>query len=324
MGRNLGIVNMLAVVFIAALLVAYIVYVQKEKSEIEQLKLSYAIDYASDAGAMAMLETTNLDMDYTKGQFSFSVDPQLALDAFLDVFCFNYDMMPTEQNKALLKDFIPVAAVATNDGYYMATHQLVRNGGGNYPDNPGGEVNDGDWDLVFGMKMPYLYASGSDIYALNMGLKHSLKINNNSLTKPEGIPPGLTEVTARALMSNLVSEDMANSIDEMNETNPYWRNAFYIPSQLTKNSGVNPIEGPSFLVLVQGVNLTTSRPISGFSVSGTKIVGARMVIGYKPGGVPLYAYADKVDEGTVTVVDLFTSIEEAAEAGYYMDLEVMK
>ncbi|MNW17059.1 hypothetical protein D3C71_2161110 [compost metagenome] len=77
-------------------------------------------------------------------------------------------------------------------------------------------------------------------------------------------------------------------------------------------------------MLVQGVNVTTSRQISGFSVSGTKIAGARMVIGYKRGDVPFYAYADKVDEGTVTVEDLFTSIDEAAEAGYFMDLEVMK
>ncbi len=313
---------MLSGLFIAALLIGYLVYVQKEKNEIEQLKLSYAIDYASDAGAMAMLETTRLDMDYTNGKSTFTVDPQLALNAFLEVFCFNYDMMPTDRNKQLIKDFIPVAAVATSDGYYLATHQLVRNGGGNYPDNPGREVNDGDWDLIFGMKLPYLYEGPDATYALNMGLKDSLRMTADSLTKPKGLPPGLTELRARTLMNNLVSADMANSINEINEENVNWRNSFYIPSQLTTTTGVNPIEGPSFLVLVQGVNLTTSRPISGFSLSGTKIEEARMIAGYVRDGIHYYAYADKVPEGSV-VDDLFTTFKEAAAAGYYIDLKYM-
>jgi hypothetical protein len=204
-------------------------YVYKERNEIEELKLSYAIDYASDAGAMAMLNTGSLDMDYTE-QKAFTVNPQLALDAFLDVLSFNYDMHPTDENKAILKDYIPVAAVAAYDGYYLATHQLVTNGGGNYPETA---ANDVDWDLTFGMKMPYSYSYGGTSYALNMGLNSALALSGSNLFKLKGLPPTesgiMTQEKARDTINNLISNDMAYQINETNNTNPNWKNFFYIP-----------------------------------------------------------------------------------------------
>ncbi|RED52809.1 hypothetical protein [Cohnella lupini] len=323
MSRNFGVVNIVAVLFIAALLLGYMNYVNKENNEIERLKLSYAIDYASDAGAMAMLKTSNLDMDYSEGM-SFTMDPQLALDTFIDVFCFNYDLQPTAENRALVKDYIPVAAVATNDGYYLASPRLVRNGGGNYPEN---SANDVDWDLVFGMKTPYSYTYGGTSYALNMGLEDTIALTGSSLTKEAGLPPTATGPMSRedahAYINNLISTDMANSINDTNKDNPNWKNAFYIPSQLTTFSGVNSIEGPSFLALVQGVTLSTARPIDGFSIAGTKIATARMVAGYTRGDIQYYAYADKVPS-SIEIDDLFTSIKEAALNGYFFDALYMR
>ncbi|QGQ98785.1 hypothetical protein EHS13_29875 [Paenibacillus psychroresistens] len=331
MSRSFGIVNIVVILFIAALLTGYMNYIHKENDEIERLKLSYAIDYSTDAGAAAMLETGSLDMDYTKNK-SFTVDPQLALDTFLDVFCFNYDMQPTAENKALIKDYIPVATVATFDGFYLASQQQVKNGGGNYPDdtNINAVPKDVGWDLIFGMKMPYTYNFGSTSYALNMGLDYSLALTGSSLTKEFGLPPtaagtmSLTE--AKATINTIISNDMAYSIDKTNELNPNWKNSFYIPSQLTTFSGVNPIEGPSFIVLVQGLNITTSRPISGFSLSGSKIDAVRMIAGYTRGGIKYYSYVDKNPSGFagLTIEDLFTTEKAAALKGYYFDTEFMQ
>ncbi|GFN30941.1 hypothetical protein [Paenibacillus xylaniclasticus] len=331
MSRFFGFVNMMVILFLAALIVGYMNYVQKEKDELERLKLSYAADYATDAGAMELLNTGSLDMDYTDIG-SFNLNPNLALDAFLSVFCLNYDLQPTEENKALIKDFIPVAAVATYDGYYLAQHSIVRNRGGLYPESG---INDADWDLTFGMKLPYTYERSGDTsktYALNMGLEYTLVVQDGSLTKMNGLPLNdegktMSRIEARRYINDRISQHMAYVIDETNKASPYWRNRFFIPSQLTDRWGVNPIEGPSFIVLVQGVNLTSVRPISGFSVAGTRIDQARMVVAYRRmEGVSIvkyYAYADQLPahyESLGIVLDeMFSTQKEAAEAGYSFD-----
>lgn len=323
MSRSFGIVNLVAIIFLAALLVGYMHYVSKEKNEIEQLKLSYAIDYASDAAAMAMLESESLEMDYSMRK-AFSVDPQLALDTFIDVFCFNYDLQPTAENRAMIKDYIPVATVATFDGYYMATHQLVRNSGGNYPETAADGV---DWDLIFGMKNPYYYHHNGKSYAMNMGLDYTLVLDGNSLYRETGLPPTdtgtLMEIEAWNKINKLISGDIANTINDMNKENLNWKNSFYIPSQLSTISGVNSIEGPSFLVLLQGLTLTTAKPISGFSVSGAKIDETRMIAGYTRNGTKYYAYADRIPT-SLTVDDMYSTAKEAALDEYYFDGEYME
>jgi hypothetical protein len=326
MSKHFGIVNMVCVIFIAALIFGYLIYEKSEREEIERLKLSYAIDYAADAGAMAMLKTGDLNMDYSKRKY-FTVDPELALDTFLEVFCFNYDLLPTPDNKAMIKDYIPVAAVAAYDGYYVAQQQLVRNGGGNYPGN---DIKDADWDTVFGMKIPYAYSNNISTtkYALNMGLEYTIALTGTDMTKQEGLPPTdtgvMTPLNAKVWINDLISNKIANTINTINENNPNWKNRFYIPSQFSSRIGVNPIEGPTFMILVQNVTLSTARPISGFSISGTRIDAARMVIGYTRVGsdrTQYYAFADSVPKDTegLEIKEMFSNVNEAAAAGYYYD-----
>jgi len=321
-GKSFGVVNFVSLLFVIALFMGYISYVGKERDEIERLKLSYAIDYASDAGTQAMLQTADLDMDYTKEKY-FRVNPQLALDTFIDVFCFNYGMYPTEFNRATVKDFIPVAAVAAYDGYYIATQELVRSAV-NHPESP---ARDGDWDLVFSMKKPYRYSptpTSNIHYALNMGLRDTLTLTEDQLYRIEGLPPTsngtMSRQEARALINTTISNDMAYQINSTNEENPNWKNIFFIPNQLTTFGGVNPIEGPSLLVLVQGVNLSSTKPISGFSISGTSVEARRMVVGYQLSGTKYYAFADRVPSNA-DIQEMFYTINEAAEAGYFADVK---
>jgi hypothetical protein len=266
-------------------------------------------------------------MDYTNYK-AFNADPQLALDTFIDVFCFNYDMPPTEANRAIVRDYIPAAAVATFDGYYLASQRPVlfhKDGSTAIEQSQFGE----DWRLAFGMKLPYRYLTTAARYALNMGMDYSYRLTDTDLARYDDLPPNehgvtMTKEYAMRWINNLVANDMAEAIDRINETNGNWKNRFYIPSQLSGMNGVNPIEGPSFLILVQGVNLTTAKPIDGFSVSGTKIDQARMLIGYTRNSVKYYAFADKVPTGVVTPDRVFSSMEEAAQAEYTFDWEYMK
>jgi len=326
MGKNFGVINLVAIVYIASLLIGYLVYAQKENNEIEQLKLSYAVDYAADAGAQQLLGTGSLNMDYADNK-AFDADPQRALDAFIDVFAFNYDLPPTEANRALIRDYIPAAAVAAFDGYYIAAHRPVEyyKAGSTWQER---EEFGEDWQFAFGMKQPYKYRTTAARYALNMGLDYAYRLTGSGFTRYDSLPPdefGVTMTKSYAMnwINNLVAGDLAAAIHETNEANYSWKNRFYIPSQLTNQSGVNAIEGPSFLVLVQGVSLDSARPIDGFSVSGTKVDQARMLIGYTRDGNAYYAFADKVPSGEVVPEMMFSTMKEAAASGYAFDWKYM-
>lgn len=97
----------------------------------------------------------------------------------------------------------------------------------------------------------------------------------------------------------------------------------YIPSDLTTFKQVNPIAGPTVISFIDGWDFKSGHAISAFSVGGAQLETARMVAGYE--GInsdgtttKLYAYADLLPEGT-HIIDMFTSVEEAAKNGYYYD-----
>lgn len=322
MNRVFSIISLVSLLYFAALIVGGATYEMKERNEIEQLKLSYAIDYATDAGTQEMLRTGNLDMDYSNKNYV-NLNPELALDAFLTVFAFNYDMLPNAENKNLIKQYIPVAAVTTFDGVYIAEHKLIKNSK-DYPEN---SVDDGDWDLSFNMKTPYSYSYNNTNYALNMGMDYSIGVKGNVMQKYSGLPPSsigkLSEQDVWSKINQVVFRDMSYSINKANEENPNWKNNFYIPDRFGTISGVNPIQGPSFITLVQGLDFTTARPISAFSISGSKIEAARMVAAYTRNGTKYYCYVDKAP-GSVTIENLYTSVQDAAEAGYSHDTTYME
>ncbi|MDX8360770.1 hypothetical protein [Cytobacillus sp. IB215316] len=327
MSRFFGLINITSLLFFAALIVGFVNYVKNETDEIEQLRLSYAIDYATDAGAQEMLRTGSLDMDYGNHKY-LNINPELALESFLNVFAFNYDMVPSEENKQTIKQYMPVAAVATFDGVYLANHQLVRNRGGNYPEGP---VNDADWDLIFGMKTPYTHNDSGVSYALNMGMSYTIAIDGNVMRRDEGLPPRdgvpLTKQQAWSMINKIISQDMAYSINKTNEHNPDWANNFYIPDSISSVRDNNSIQGPSFITLVQGLDFTTPRPISAFSISGSKIDQARMVGAYirnvNGEDIKYYAYLDKIPEvdigASIQLINVFSTVREAASEGYYHD-----
>lgn len=319
----------ISVIYLAALMVGYFKYTMNEQDELQQLILSYAIDYCSDAAMQEVLIGDDLEMDYSAdGQVL--VDPKAALDTFVDMFCLNYDIgISGETRKHVLQNYIPVACLAGYDGFYIAKYQPVKSDTNvYYPPETG--LSNSTWDVVFGPKLPYTYTNGGTSYALNMGMDYAYAINGINVTKPAGLPPGLSSKAAGiAKINEIITNEIAYTVNSVNELNPNWKHSFFIPAQLTTLTGVNPINGPSLIVLVQNVDLASARPISGFSVSGSKVGRARMVVGYirNVNGIDIkyYCYADKADKlpPSITIDDLFQSVEDAARAGYYYDAEYM-
>lgn len=308
--KRTGIAILISLYFVGGLIIFFFRYIEQDLQEFEQLRLSYAVDYASDAAIWELLNSRDLSMDYSESN-NLTANPTLALNTFIDVFSANYGMNFDKNNKDHIKmNFIPTFVVAMHDGYYMATLTLVN--------------NKGDWDLKFGPKMPYIYRNDSATYALNMNGESTLKIKGNDINKIEGLPNGIkTKKENLSEISKIISANISYTINKINETNTKWANTFYIPTGLTTYSGVNSIEGPSVIALVQNVNLATTKPISSFSIAGSKLQKARMVAGYTRENIKYYCYTDKLPS-SITVENLFLDVKEAAQSGYYCDIRYME
>lgn len=328
MKRAFGVVCIICAIYLSALVIGFYRYAINEQDELQQLIMSFAIDYSSDAAMQETLTGDDLETDYSEDGHVL-VDPKLALDTFVDMFCLNYDIgISSETRTHVLLNYIPAACVAGYDGYYIATCQPVRSDTDIYYSTEGDGVNavNGRWDVVFGPKLPYTYVYGGESYALNMGMDYAYLTDGR---KYEAMPPGLLNKDhGFAEINRRVSDEIAYAVDNANKTNQNWRHSFFIPTQLSPLSGVNPIKGPSLIVLVQNVDLRTVRPISGFSIAGTRIERARMVVGYIRNGIKYYCYADKAPSLDKVqdneMKEFFTNVNDAAKAGYYYDLEYMR
>lgn len=132
-----------------------------------------------------------------------------------------------------------------------------------------------------------------------------------------------------------IAAEVTNFVDEVTDTGVlnekhvadlYLACSAYGPLvdvQVTTFKRVNPIEGPTVLAFIDGWDFKTTHAISAFSIGGAQIEASRMVAGYEainPDGsvTKMYAYADLLPENK-HVIDMFTSVEEAAKAGYYYD-----
>jgi hypothetical protein len=88
---------------------------------------------------------------------------------------------------------------------------------------------------------------------------------------------------------------------------------FYLP--LTSGSiGVNRLESPTLITSIRDVSLGGGAKSDMSSVNGVTVREPRLVLGWTKNGRKYYDYADNVD---VENCEIFTTIENAAKAGYY-------
>lgn len=308
----------IAVFYLSVCLGGNMRYYSQELKEYEELRLSIALDYCTDAAADIMLDTDDLGTDY-KELGNIKVNPQIALETFVELFMMNYDMAMTEENKEYVENnFMPVFCVAGYDGYYVASHSKA------YEDSHGSS-----YDLAFGPKLPYTYKpkGSSAYYGLNMGAVNCLKIEENIMSTVSGRPPGLnSKDEVIKVINSTLTDAISHAILEENDGDGVWSNTFFLPSNLTTYTGVQPVTGPSVLAMVQNVDLTTGKKVSAFSIAGSRVNLERMVAGYSRNGQLYYSYVDKLPPGVTkdNALDMFTNTTDAARAGYRCDVQYIE
>jgi len=106
------------------------------------------------------------------------------------------------------------------------------------------------------------------------------------------------------------------SVEKANESQPYWGNKFYIPSQFlddTLYSAVS-LQGVTLITLIQGFDYKGIKDIDIYTVSGTQLTFGKKYVVYMRGGKRYYTTADMLPPG-VTVIQTHPSAEDAVRYG---------
>lgn len=309
MNRGFGFLLAIPLFFICTLTLLLVQEVQTEQEQLEEYVLKYAIDYSTDAAVEEMLNTAHLGQDYAD-QGKTNADPEVALSTFLNMMCMNYDLPLTDKAKLQIESaYIPVFCVAAYDGYYMYTPTEDANGG---------------WYLQSSLKQPYSYEKNGVYYALNLGGDTLYKLTGGHLSKETLSSQGITDTEAYRAINSQVSDALVYQFQQSTGREGEY---IYIPTDMSTIKQVNPITGPTVLTFVDGWDFKSGHAISAFSIGGAQVESARMVAGYvqvNGDGTTskLYAYTDLLPEN-LPITELFTSVEEAASAGYYYDAVYM-
>ena len=312
--------------FCAMIFLTYVTFFKLENQALEDWRLKQVVNNCTDSAIEELLEASDLGMDYADwGRFN--ADPDLALDDYLITFLLNYNMPITESNKEIVKtNFIKAFCVAGYDGYYIYDHRRVPDGKAGLFSGKYGAT----YELTGSPKLPYLYRDETKpdryvTYALNMGYQRCYKLTDATITMSNN-PLGKAETMK--LINNRISDDLMERVDRAYESG--WLQSVYIPSNLATISSTNPIESPTVLCFMDGVDLTTVLPVNAFGIGGSRARVARPVSAYKRlyqgTYMKFYSYHDllptTLSDGTPfesVIEQVYMSPEEAAEAGYHHD-----
>ena len=309
MSRTFSLILFVPIYFLSMCLIIFMQTQDLIRQKLDDNILKSSVNYAVDCAVDEMLETGDLGMDYANWG-KFKLDPEIAVEAFVNNFCLNYNLPLTKENKQLVKNqYIKVFTVCTYDGYYM------------YESRP---VNSQDWELVSTPKLPYSMKEGDSYYALNLGLDSYWRFQNGSLSK---VKATIDKNTQLAKINERVSDDLMSRVDK------HYSNGFsstvYIPYNMTTIKPTNAINRPTVLALVDDVDIIHSKNTQVFGIGGAHVSNTRQVAGYIRNGQKYYCYSDLLPkdkftatnpDGTKTFIqEMFSSPTEAAEAGYHHD-----
>lgn len=319
MNRGFGFILAVPVFFIAIFFALQVNSIQQEQELYEEYIINYAIDYATDAAAQELLEQANLGTDY-QDWGRINLDPETAKTTFETVMLLSYGFPMTEKSYDMMEaNYMPIFCVAGYDGYYVYEEQ---------------KTDKNFYELQGAHKIPYSLQKGTNYYALNLGMDNCRKLSNGHLTVAQLYDEGITKRDALYSINSIVSDDLTYRFQQYQHRKAYEKNdpridtnIIYLPMGLTTMTKVNAIEGPTVISLIDEWDLNTTHAVSAFSIGGAKLEPARMVAGYhdKVTGEKWYCYADLLpgfgtdDFEKLAIDNMFTSVNAAAEAGYYYD-----
>lgn len=342
-----AIFNLFAVVLMAFLLILFYRTEEVNTQQFEELRLRYAVDYATEAAFSRVVRSGDLGMDYVDID-NVEIGPGLALDAFKSIICLNYDMSMSRENMMHIENFIPTGVLFTRNGYYIlelsetdSTPKGVALGGDG--------VTGGEWSLKWSVKYPYKVdganiGSSKDevtnrIYSISLnpvkdeewtavekgtGLISDGKAYNTGTELYQ--PIGLTAQKAKFEITKLIMDDINYAINNRNYYNTTHKKmgTFYLPVTSEAKASINNVRRPTLIMFMQGVDFAGGNSVDTSSVGGVMAVRKRVVIGFRDtvSNINYYCYEKQLSKlqvefpGRYKPEEMLDSIEEAAIKNY--------
>lgn len=317
-----------------SLLVMFIVLVlfrdiNENERQLQELRLKYAVDYATEGAFQASLEGGNLGISYQDLQ-NIKVVPENVLSVFKGIMMTSYGMSYSEQNFIGLDNYISGAVLALADGYYILSPK---------------DFNDST--LIWGLKKPYTVKySNTEYIAYNISNQNWMLARNSAVNpivrgddwaslRNSGFETGVTDDVLRQKITTLVNRRLTDDINYSIKQRNMYRNSVgtiesmgrevklddfvYLPSVQT-DSGVNSVTKPSLLMIMSGVDFAGVSRLDSKSIGGLTVAKKVRVLAYSRGGKLYYCYEGQLPS-TQVVDRFFNSTDEAAKAGYTPDLK---
>lgn len=311
-----AIFNLIAIVIIVMLLGAFYNITTTLDRDFDTQLFNQAVEYATESAFRSAIEHSDVGIEYSDINNS-ELNTGKILDKFSTMMCLNYNIALSDYNKKQVIYSVAAMALTTGDGYYILE---TRRGDYN---------NSTEYVKHWSLKRPYIYDySGTRKYALNVLTKKAISVDADGTINNVYVAYPLSGGADMVLVNDIVTKAIMTEIKNNNINNDEIDFRFLLPSK-TSADGVNPMNSPGLIVLVNSMDFVSKEKISVVSVSGYKVVAQEYIIGFRDmtNGRLYYCYENQMNEEDINtryVVDnYFKTKREAAEMGYSPHFEIM-
>lgn len=335
-----AIFNLIAVLIIAMMILAIHKIDAVNDRQFEELRLSYAIDYATEAAFRATISTDSIGTDYANdGLKEVELNPAMAMPTFYNVLALSYDMSMSEDVRAKMEQSVATGFICAVNGYYVLEPIEVDT-------NPYDHEIGGEYKLSFGLKRPYIvyaYDEGyrqDRLFAVNLVNEKNVEYipemfpnEDVANTEPlfernsyDGTP--LTKELVQQSISRWLTEDVNIAINARNMMSIYDEvNTFYVPAA-DSMTAVNDIVSPSLAIIFQDSTFLNGYDMDVVSIGGARVQPRSNVLGFKLAGddTLYYCFAGQQlgtefvtgqPKPSINIVKRFNTIHEAVLDGYH-------
>lgn len=320
------IINLISILIIVIALITMSIHIKSYQRDYDIEKLKIVTEYANKAAFNTILNAGDLDIAYMDmGQVR--INPTKSLKIFSELVCLNYNMAINDKNIKHVMSFIPCAILVCNDGYYIAEPSEIMSSN---------ESLGEEYELKWSIKKPFVYEAIQNKKGIALNMYNEdwkmITINNDDTISCEfgnsfiDLPIahyGITKEKVLEIVNDTINDEMLYAINN-NDKKDYILKA-QLPT-VKSNNGINGINRPTLLVILQGVDFASDKKISNATMSGYKTIRKRIVLGFiDMDGEKRYCYEYQIPESMIfNIVEYFDNTYQASKAGYEPSFDLME
>ena len=281
MSKHIHILNWVPLMFCVLFIVLWTSIYENDIISFEQYVLNKQVNYAADSAIEELLTSGKLSQDYNRSDFQ-TYEPQLAADDYATMLCLNTGTVPTESAvKNIANTKIRALLVCVYDGIYCF-----------YPQDSAtieySLKEASQYELVQSPKVPYFYtAEDGQQYCLTLNPEkgywdEGTSDSNYKMHDYDKYPAGLKPSnTLQAIAINNRVADMMNWALQQSYLKSGGSDIqVELPALTETIRGQQPVNAPTVIAVVDGVNKVFSTYLTAQSIGGAQVEDPDYVVGY--------------------------------------------